>query len=387
MRLKFSANNKCVVIFIFTLILLLHYSFPVRAQVAGYIDVHMHFTNQVQKQQNQGPRGPRGQRGRPPRRNQQTQTEFTIQDYIECADNMIKIMDRYGIEKAVVMPQPRLSGQYGYYDYQQILPAIDKYPDRLVLGAGGGVLNSMIHHTDADDVTDEVKALFKNEALNLIDAGAVAFAELASLHVSLQPKHVFEEVSPDHPLFLLLADIAAEHGLPVDIHMEAVEYDIPAPENLSLISTLNPDTLKANIPAFERLLAHNRNANIIWQHIGWDNIGHMTITLLSRMLEDHPNLYLGFKVEERPFQMATKEPMPNRMIDLDSRLKDDWYQFFLDYPDRLIVASDQFVGIPGRTVRAPQYMDWTYGLLDQLPPDVRVMVGRENALHVYPLIK
>jgi len=30
---------------------------------------------------------------------------------------MIILMDGYGVEKAVVMPQPRISGQAGYYGY------------------------------------------------------------------------------------------------------------------------------------------------------------------------------------------------------------------------------------------------------------------------------
>ena len=30
---------------------------------------------------------------------------------------------------------------------------------------------------------------------------------------------------PDHPLYLLLADIAAQHGVPIDLHMEAVPAD------------------------------------------------------------------------------------------------------------------------------------------------------------------
>lgn len=92
-----------------------------------FIDVHLHFSNQV-KDRSAG--------------------MFQDDDYVACADNMIKMMDRYGLQKAVVMPQPRISGQPGFYDYTKILPAIRKYPDRLVLGGGGGNLNSMIHGTD-----------------------------------------------------------------------------------------------------------------------------------------------------------------------------------------------------------------------------------------------
>ena len=54
-----------------------------------YIDIHFHFTNQVI-------------RG--------STTAFDDDDFVTCADNLIKLMDQYGIHKVVVMPQPRLSG-------------------------------------------------------------------------------------------------------------------------------------------------------------------------------------------------------------------------------------------------------------------------------------
>lgn len=324
-----------------------------------YIDVHLHFSNQAMN--------------------------FRDQDFMTCADNMIALMDQYGIQKAVVMPQPRLFGQKGFYDYTKILPALRKYPERLLLGGGGGTLNSMIHATDSVEVTDDIRAQFTEEALKVVGDGAKVFGELAALHLSLQPNHVYEEVSPDHPLFLLLADIASEHGIPIDIHMEAVVADTPTPENLRKISTANPPMLKANIPAFERLLRHNRQATIVWQHIGWDNVGQMTIPLLRQMLSDHPNLYLGFKIEERPFQVGTREPMPNRIVDTRMQITPEWTQFFIDFADRLLVACDQFVGIPGKTARAPGYIEETWTAIQQLPAELVDKIARENAIILYQL--
>jgi predicted TIM-barrel fold metal-dependent hydrolase len=298
---------------------------------------------------------------------------------------MIALMDQYGLQKAVVMPQPRLSGQPGFYDYTKILPAIQKYPNRLFLGGGGGILNSMIHETDPAQVTDDIRDKFQEQALLVINDGARVFGELAALHVSLTPQHVYEEAPPDHPLFLLLADIAAEHNMPIDIHMEAIVTDTLLPENLRKISAKNPAILTANIPAFERLLQHNRQAKIVWQHIGWDNVGQMSISLLRRMLAEHPNLYLGFKIEERPYQVGTREPMPNRIVDKHMQITPEWEQFFIDFADRLLVASDQFVGIPGRTVRPPQYIEKTWTAIQQLPADVINKIGRDNAIKLYHL--
>lgn len=347
----------------------------------AFIDVHMHFSNQLKSGQRGERRGP----GRRSRQGRQGPEPFSEEDFVACADNMIAEMDRHGFQRVIVMPQPRTSGQPGFYAYEQILPAVRKYPDRLSLGGGGGTLNSMIHATPPSEVTAADRARFRKEALAVLNNGAKVLGEFAVLHVSLHEHHVFEEVDADHPLYLLLADIAAEHDVPVDIHMEAVVADTPTPENLRRISPKNPATLKANIPAFERLLEHNRKAKIVWQHMGWDNVGQMTIPLLRRMLTEHPNLYLGFKVEERPYQVGTRSPMPNRMVDRDGHLKPDWMEFFEEFPDRLLLSCDQFVGIPGRTERAPQYIEGTLGAVKQLPPDVRRQIARDNAIRLYHL--
>jgi hypothetical protein len=55
--------------------------------------------------------------------------------------------------------------------------------------------------TGAKAVTTGERDEFRREALKMVKAGAKAFAEMAALHVSLQPRHVFEQTSPDHPLF------------------------------------------------------------------------------------------------------------------------------------------------------------------------------------------
>lgn len=348
-----------------------------------YVDVHMHYCNQWAKEWAQ--QYMRQNRIRP-QPGQQVSIEFTDADYLACADNMIKTMDQHGIGKVVLMPQPRIAGQHGYYDYEKIVPAIRKYQDRLVLAAGGGILNSMIHKYEADEVTDVVKTRFRSEAEKIVSLGAKGFGEMASLHLSMNQQHVFEHAPADHPLFLLLADIAAENDMPIDIHMEAVVKDTPCPVNLKRASQKNPDVIPATVPALKRLLAHNPKAKIIWQHMGWDNTGQMTIALLRTMLADHPNLYLGFKIEEREDQVGNGGPMPNRMVDKDYKLKPEWIEFMSAYTDRIMVAVDEFIGIPGKTQRAPAYLKQTYGTITrQLPEAVLLKVARDNAIRIYNL--
>ena len=100
---------------------------------------------------------------------------------------------------------------------------------------------------------------------------------------------MFESTPPDHPLFLVLADIAADNDMPIDLHMEAVPQDMPTPPRFALRGP-NPSNLKENISALERLLDHNPRPRIIWAHAGWDNTGERTVRLMRSLLAKHPNL-------------------------------------------------------------------------------------------------
>ncbi len=329
----------------------------------GYVDVHMHLDGSYMEG------GPGS--GRPAR------------DYESAADHLIEMMNRAGVEKAIVMPPPQGPKQRGGYTYQELLGAVQKYPGRLVLAAGGGELSPLIFGSDPKSVSPKLKEEFEQKAQGIIADGAKAFGEMAALHFSFGPQHPFKETAPDHPLFLLLADIAAQHNLAIDLHMEAVPEDQSLPRNLAGRSSANPATIRANLPAFERLLAHNRKARIVWQHIGWDNTGYLTPELLRRLLNAHSNLYLAIKVvrnEFEPFRAG------NDLVDPDLRLKPEWKKLMSDFSDRFVVGADEFVGIPDKTRRkGPPSFEDTWTVLAQLPADLRLKIGRSNALRIYNL--
>jgi len=186
-------------------------------------------------------------------------------------------------------------------------------------------------------------------------------------------------------LFLLLADLAAQYGVPIDLHMEAIPEAMTTPQNLRDACSKNPARLPATLPAFERLLAHNRDATVVWQHIGWDNIGFMTTNLLSRLLAEHPNLHLAIRVEARGRQVGGGGPMPNRIVDADWRVRPEWLQLMEAFPERVMVGGDEFVGGGQRRRKMPQSFEETWSLLGQLPPELARKVGRDNAARVYPL--
>ena len=171
-------------------------------------------------------------------------------------------------------------------------------------------------------------------------------------------------------MMLLLADIAAEHNVPIDLHMEALPETIPTPKEYG---PPNPPELHGNIAAFERLLAHNRRAKIIWAHAGSDNIGYRTPELSRRLLQAHPNLYMEIKFD--PGFPGKDPPI------VDGKLKPEWLKLYSDFPDRFIIGSDQHFDPPATAPLARAQQNAL--LLNQLPPDVRKRIAMENALRIY----
>lgn len=297
------------------------------------------------------------------------------------AQNLIVHMDRYGVAKVLIMPPPQAPENADATLLDELFKVAGKYPGRLVVAGGGEVLNPMIHGTAPDKVTETVRSMFRAAAEKLVRRGIKAFGEMTALHLSFKQGHPFEMVSPDHPLFLLLADLAAQHGIPIDLHMEAVPADMPLPNGFG---SPNAGTLNANIPGFERLLAHNRGARIVWQHIGWDNTGHMTPALIKRLLSSHSNLFLALRVEARGQTMGG-QPMPHRVVQADGKIAPDWLEVMKAFPDRFMIGSDEFFTSANSNKRWPQSFEETWPLIGRLPPDLAPKIGRDNAARVYNL--
>ncbi|MCP5049859.1 MAG: hypothetical protein GY940_22005, partial [bacterium] len=125
-------------------------------------------------------------------------------------------------------------------------------------------------------------------------------------------------------------------------------------------------------------------ARIVWQHIGWDNTGEMTVSLLKRLLKAHPNLYLSLRVEE-PLRVRAGGSLPNRIVDENWKIKNEWMVFIKAFPDRFMLGGDEFVGIPGRSRRMPQSFEETWPILKQLPSQLAKQLGHSNPARVYNL--
>jgi len=258
----------------------------------------------------------------------------------------------------------------GHYDVEILLPAMKKYPDKLAIVGGGGTLNAMIQQSViSGDAGPEIQKKFKDRAEELIREGVVGFGEFSAEH--FDGATPYQYAPADHPLFLLLADLAAQHGVPIDIHMEAVTKPMATPPEQK--SPPNPPQLHENIAAFERLLAHNPRAHIIWAHAGTDFTGDRTPDLCRRLLQAHPNLYMEIKTDPQ-------HPGKNYALTAEGTIKPEWLKLFTDFPDRFILGTDQHYPQPKN---ANDRWQADVVLFNQLPADVRKKIGTENVMHLY----
>jgi hypothetical protein len=307
-------------------------------------------------------------------------------DFTKAAANLVALMDELGIRRSLLLPPPASSDQTvgAHYDYEKIQPVLASQPGRLIFSGGGSLLNAKMHQAAVARAQPTGAELdqFEADARAIAAAGAAGFGETAVLHLSIEKTHPYIEIPADHPYYLRLADVAADVGLPIDIHLELVaeELDLP-PMFKAAPQGNNPAQLKPNLAGFETLLVHNRKANIVWVHVGWDNTGQMTTARLRQLLTSHPNLYLALKMLDQP---GSVQVAANRPLDDQGQIRPDWLQLITDYPDRFLLGADEFINVAGGgpSVGTPSTRG-TWSLLPQLPLDLAKMIACENPAKIY----
>lgn len=305
----------------------------------------------------------------------------SLDDFDEAARAALQIMDSNGIKKMVVMSPPRPNENF---DLESLKGVMAKYGSRIAVFGGGGSLNPMLQEAGhSANVSDEVRRRFETTAEAYLADGAKGFGEIAAHHVSLLPSHGYESVSADHPLMLLLADIAARQGVPIDLHFDPVPEDSPTPSQL--VSPRNPPMLKANLAGLEHLLEHNRKTTIMWAHAGSDPVGFFTPQLVREMLGRHPNL--SFSI--RPLYKS-----PTALINPLGRVNQEWIAVFRNFPDRFVIGTDSFIVASNYrgpdapktfAMAAEKQRNAVKTLLNALPEDLARRIGFENAERIYKL--
>lgn len=298
----------------------------------------------------------------------------------EIVPYIVEEMDRYGVSTTFIVPPPLPPNVSPRYDFEEIVPAIRAHPNRFAFLAGGGSLNAMIIGTPPGAVSDSLKEKFRQRALEILASGALGFGEVTASHFSGPDVGMYESTEADHPLLLLLADIAAERGVPIDIHFDVVPRDMPAPPNIRRALNANPSDLKENLAAFERFVAHNRKARIVWSHAGSDPTRERTVSLMRRLLDTHQNLNMSIRV-------AMRAPHPIAPIGPDGQLKPEWLALFTDYRDRFVMQSDAFYQLPPplKARGTKDALELGRELLQQLPQDVARAIAYENTRRIYNL--
>jgi len=337
---------------------------------------------------------------------------YRREPFSDSAKDLISIMANVGFKRSLLMPPPFAYNRPYTFDDPSMNPSLlqitQTYPESFGLVGGGGILNPWIHDVvETNKTVDNTELMkFQVAAETILAKGAKAFGEMAGLHLSAYSRHPFISIPANHPLYLRLAKVAAEKGVPIDIHLEVVNRDVlKIPEDMRkhrgkkqgqncFLTTAegghNPSQISNNIEDFKELLHYNydiadqlgkpENARIVWSHVGWDNTGDMTVDLLRMMLKAHPNLYLSLKMLEKP---GACQVIENRPLKGDGFIWPDWLALIKDYPGRFVLGGDVATSNPNRNTAAN--IAGTWALLNQLPQDIALQIACDNPKKIYNL--
>lgn len=311
--------------------------------------------------------------------------DFTrFSDYAATLDVLIKTMDEFKVATTILMPTP-MGGIVGQktYDFPQLLPALQRHPGRVMLMAGPGAFGELYFQKAADAITDADRQVFRDKAEALAQMPIAGFGEIGIVHLSLPQMgniHPYEAVPADHPLLLLLSDIAARNNLAIDIHFDLVPRDMDLPPMLANPNAYqpNPSRLVRNQDGLERFLAHNRQTKIVWAHVGGEPLATRTPAIVRDLLTRNPNLYMSFRIQR------VRPEIPADALSRQGALKSDWVRLISDFPDRFVMGTDTFYqdspeARGGDTVGLSNLQR----LLMQLPPDVARKLAHDNVARIY----
>lgn len=304
----------------------------------------------------------------------------------ELVDKSLAIMRAENIRTMIVSSQPR-PGQAGV-NFVELQKLLSEQGKRFAVLGGGNSLNPLMHQIYEGKVPPETVERFRALAERTASSGVRGFGEIALHHISLNEQHAYEVIPADDTLVKILLDVVAQHDLVIDIHFDAVLAKMARPERLT--SPNNPAEFEPNFEAFERMLAHNRNAKVVWAHAGGvDVLGNFTPQLVSRMLDKHANLYMSL----RPFGRQ-----PGVMLQVrpkgPKQLNSDWVAVVEKYSDRFVMGSDSFLVADNaqRAGAAKIFSENSFNIrqairevLVALKPDVARKVAYENAERLYKL--
>jgi Tat protein secretion system quality control protein TatD with DNase activity len=286
---------------------------------------------------------------------------------------------------------------------EEVVEFHKRYPDRVIPFYGGCAIQSLLTQGSNVSINKEdivffqgyrqdwwernLEKLIEQIEKDLKGAPYRGIGEIRLRHYGNGPK--VPEKQHDYnfpansPFMFRLVDLAAKLSLPVAIHMEAESKD----EHIKFLGkSADEDTP----PPFERLLNHNKDALIIWCHLG-----RATPEVVKRMLDKHPNLYTDISdVQPRgnntigvsPASLAIfwEYTLKNSIIDEDGCLGENWKKLFMNYPDRIMIGCDAMSSKNyGRMYSA--LMNELKNILSQLSSEVAQMIAYENVKKIFKI--
>ncbi|MEK7246044.1 MAG: amidohydrolase family protein, partial [Pseudomonadota bacterium] len=149
-------------------------------------------------------------------------------------------------------------------------------------------------------------------------------------------------------------------------------YGLAAKYDAVVMMQMVPDP--DSVEGFERLLASDRRAKILWTQCGTDTAPGEVRPLMQR----HPNLYCELSWRYPP---VVPPHLAFRNIFDETGPKPEWLELIEEFPDRFLVGNDAH--IRSQYDRATEVV--RTGLLPYLKPATARMVAYENAERLFKL--
>ena len=223
------------------------------------------------------------------------------------ASQMISKMDKAGVSVTNI-----------YGEESRSLEAISTYPNRFI---------TFVDPSDSPQPStwlNQGQSFVKSAEAQLKTGKFYGIGEANLRYYSgklIPPPTIY--VPADTPAWLQLVDLSAQYHVPISFHFV-------------------PDDTAANA-AFERMLSHNKDAILIWAHLGFNNMP-LNSAILSDFLLRYPHLYF----DTAGIQNMQQDPAPQANSNWwmltsqadNGQLNEEWRQFFETWNSRILFGSD-----------------------------------------------
>ncbi len=266
-------------------------------------------------------------------------------------DAVIESMDAADVSHIGIMPR-------GGSEESDVVDFYSRYPDRVLPFYGGSDIQTVLMEGSAkaampgmkffqgyraewwSEWLDDVMAHLESElrAAPYKGIGEIRLRHYGNGPVMPEKEHDYD-FPADSEFMRRVIDLAARLNLPVAIHLEAEAEG-------EHIAFLGKPAARSTVPAFERLVSHNREARVIWSHLG-----RASPKVIDQVLQSHPNLYTDISdvlpcgqnacgCSAASLEVFAEYPLKNSIVDENGRLKEAWRVLFERYPDRIMLGTD-----------------------------------------------